>query len=41
MKEPRPPAGSERTRVAHALIEARQTPVVIKSGLRSSAATGS
>ena len=33
MKEPRPAAGSERTRVAHALIEARQTPVVIKSGL--------
>ena len=26
-------AGSERTRVAHALTEARQTPAVIKSGL--------
>ena len=33
MKEPRPTAGSERTRIAHALTEARQTPVVIKSGL--------
>ena len=33
MKEPRPTAGSERTRIRHALTEARQTPVVIKSGL--------
>ena len=33
MHEPRPLAGSERTRVAHALSEARQTPAVIKSGL--------
>jgi MFS family permease len=33
MKEPRPTAGSERTRVAHALSEARRTPTVIKSGL--------
>ena len=33
MKEARPTAGSERTRLAHALTEARQTPVVIKSGL--------
>jgi len=33
MKEPRPAAGSEHTRIAHALVEARQTPVVIKSGL--------
>ena len=33
MKEPRPLAGAERTRIAHALSEARQTPAVIKSGL--------
>jgi len=33
MKEPRPTAGSERTRVAHALSEARRTPTVIRSGL--------
>jgi MFS family permease len=33
MTEPRPLTGSERTRFAHALSEARQTPVVIKSGL--------
>jgi len=33
MQEPRPTAGSERSRFAHALTEARQTPVVIKSGL--------
>jgi len=33
MKEPRPTAGSERTRVSHALAEARETPTVIKSGL--------
>ncbi|HYN67793.1 MAG TPA: MFS transporter [Ornithinibacter sp.] len=33
MREVRPTAGSERTRLAHALTEARQTPVVIRSGL--------
>ena len=33
MREHRPLVGSERTRVAHALTEARQTPAVIKSGL--------
>ena len=33
MKEPRPTAGSERTRLAHALSEARRTPIVIRSGL--------
>ena len=33
MKEPRPTAGSERTRLAHALSEARNTPTVIRSGL--------
>ena len=33
MKEPRPAAGSERTRLAHALSEARRTPTVIRSGL--------
>ncbi len=33
MKEPRPTAGSERTRLAHALGEARRTPTVIRSGL--------
>ena len=33
MRENRPHVGSERTRLSHALGEARQTPVVIKSGL--------
>ncbi len=33
MQERRPQAGSERTRIAHALSEARQTPTVIRSGL--------
>ena len=33
MKEPRPSVGSERTRIAHALDEARRTPAVIGSGL--------
>ena len=33
MKEPRPAAGSDRTRLAHALSEARNTPTVIRSGL--------
>ena len=34
MREPRPAPGSERTRIAHALSEARQTPGVILGGLR-------
>jgi predicted MFS family arabinose efflux permease len=33
MKEPHPSVGSERTRIAHALDEARRTPAVIGSGL--------
>ena len=33
MREYRPLVGSERTRLTHALTEARQTPAVIKSGL--------
>ena len=33
VQESRPHTGSERTRLAHAFSEARQTPVVIKSGL--------
>jgi MFS family permease len=33
MRENRPVVGSERTRLSHALGEARQTPSVIKSGL--------
>ena len=33
MKEPRPAAGEGRSQLGHALSEARQTPVVIKSGL--------
>jgi predicted MFS family arabinose efflux permease len=33
VQEPRPHTGSERTRLAHAFSEARQTPVVIMSGL--------
>ena len=33
MREHRPLVGSERTRISHALTEARQTPSVIKSGL--------
>ena len=33
IQEPRPHAGSDRTRLAHAWSEARQTPVVITSGL--------
>lgn len=33
MREHRPLAGSERSRIAHALTEARQTPAVIGSGL--------
>ncbi|HYN28438.1 MAG TPA: MFS transporter [Dermatophilaceae bacterium] len=34
MPEPRPSAGAGRTRLAHALVESRQTPVVVRSGLR-------
>ena len=34
MREPRPLPGSERTRIAHALSEARQTPKVVLGGLR-------
>ena len=33
MREPHPSIGSERTRIAHALDEARRTPAVIGSGL--------
>jgi MFS family permease len=33
MQERRPTAGSERTRISHALSEARRTPAVIRSGL--------
>lgn len=33
IREERPLVGSERTRISHALSEARQTPAVIKSGL--------
>jgi len=33
MRENRPQIGSEHTRLSHALSEARQTPVVIRSGL--------
>jgi MFS family permease len=33
MRENRPLAGSERSRLSHALVEARQTPTVIKGGL--------
>lgn len=34
MHEPRPAAAEGRTRLAHALAEGRQTPAVIRSGLR-------
>jgi len=34
LREARPTAGSERTHLAHALTGARQTPAVIRSGLR-------
>ena len=34
MREPRPAPGSERTRIAHALSEARRTPGVVLGGLR-------